>query len=93
MKLFLRWKSPCRQETALDGILLSKGHNDETKGCRVFGDCDIFMKELMKCIYPSDELETWESQRAERMKVYDSKREWNFGFKGLTSRFLLQVIV
>ena len=40
---------------------------------RVFGDCDVFMREVMKELIPS-ELESWEEKRSERILFYSSKR-------------------
>ncbi|XP_046327933.2 NAD-dependent protein deacetylase Sirt6-like [Haliotis rufescens] len=43
-------------------------------GVRVFGDCDVFMKEVMRGVLEVEELTTWEEARQKRMKHYDSQR-------------------
>ena len=43
-------------------------------GSRVFGDCDLLMREVMKCILSQKDLRAWEEGRTDRMKVYDNKR-------------------
>ncbi|XP_046544663.1 NAD-dependent protein deacetylase Sirt6-like [Haliotis rubra] len=55
-----------RQKTHMDKKL---GH-----GVRVFGDCDVFMKEVMTGVLDDEELTTWEEGRQQRMKHYDSQR-------------------
>ena len=65
-----------RQKTALDDVCLEKDpETNEPYGSRVFGDCDLLMREVMKCIMPADELMKWESDRASRMKKYDKQRK------------------
>lgn len=64
----------CRQETPLDCDMQKKGPDGLPVGCRVYGDCDIFMKEMMRHIFPSENLDVWEKGRSDRMKTYDSER-------------------
>lgn len=45
------------------------------RGCRVFGDCDFFMKEIMRHIYSAEDLKAWEAARPDRMKEYDKLRD------------------
>ena len=61
-----------RQETQFDSVCYQRGE-EERLGVRVFGDCDVFMKEVMKQLIPS-ELEAWEEKRSERVLFYSSKR-------------------
>lgn len=64
-----------RQETPLDGQFSRKDPSNEPYGARIFGDCDAFMKEVMKQIFSAEDLETWEKGRKERMKIYDELRD------------------
>ena len=64
-----------RQETPLDGQFSRKGPSGEPYGARIFGDCDAYMKEVMKQIFSAEDLETWEKGRKERMKGYDELRD------------------
>lgn len=64
-----------RQETPVDHEMQKKGPDGAPAGCRVFGDCDKFMKEVMKHIFPSGDMHTWEAKRPERMKEYDQQRD------------------
>ena len=61
-----------RQETQFDCVCYQR-EGDERLGVRVFGDCDVFMREVMKELIPS-ELESWEEKRSERILFYSSKR-------------------
>ena len=64
-----------RQITDLDAVCLKHcGPKDEMTGSRVFGDCDVFMKEIMKNILDPKDLKSWESGREKRMKSYNSCR-------------------
>ncbi|XP_060608576.1 NAD-dependent protein deacetylase Sirt6-like isoform X2 [Ruditapes philippinarum] len=64
-----------RQETALDSPHQKKGANGADNRCRVFGDCDVFMREVMRHLYTEEDLKTWEAARQERMKKYDTERD------------------
>ncbi|XP_069114452.1 NAD-dependent protein deacylase sirtuin-6-like [Argopecten irradians] len=64
-----------RQTTPYDDICERKDPSTKVQlGCRVFGDCDDLMREIMRQMMDSAELEEWERDRQKRMKVYDSKR-------------------
>ncbi|XP_059141160.1 NAD-dependent protein deacylase sirtuin-6-like [Physella acuta] len=63
-----------RQVTPYDDECYKVGRDMKQLGSRVFGDCDFLMREVMKHIMPSAELQQWEKDRAERLKIYDSKR-------------------
>lgn len=65
----------CRQKTQKDKECLDKDKNGNTLGSRVFGDCDTFMREIMKNIVSAKDLEEWEAGRGDRMKMYDTKRK------------------
>ena len=41
----------------------------------MFGDCDVFMREVMKHVYPAEELSVWEGGRQERIKKYNELRD------------------
>ncbi|KAI6650617.1 hypothetical protein LOD99_7667 [Oopsacas minuta] len=62
-----------RQETEFDDLCYKKSGTD-ILGVRVFGDCDVFMKEIMKQLIPPDELKEWEDKRNERIISYTAKR-------------------
>ncbi|KAJ8307673.1 hypothetical protein KUTeg_014777 [Tegillarca granosa] len=63
-----------RQKTEKDNVCLEKDKKGITLGSRIFGDCDTFMREIMKNIMPSKDLEKWEASRNDKMKIYDTKR-------------------
>ncbi|KAL4237188.1 hypothetical protein ACF0H5_005568 [Mactra antiquata] len=66
-----------RQETELDTEMpqtLRHKASTSDKLCRVYGDCDFLMKEIMQNIYLEHDLKVWDDQRSNRMKVYDAKR-------------------
>ena len=44
-------------------------------GCRVFGDCDKFMKEVMRGILGDEGLQEWEDGRESRLARYDEMRQ------------------
>ena len=66
----------CRQKTHLDKecTRIDK-RTKEQIGSRVFGDCDLMMREVMKHILSERDLKGWENGRTDRMKVYDRKRD------------------
>ena len=64
-----------RQTTEFDEICYERDTlGGESRGSRVFGDCDTLMKEVMGCLLAERELREWEGGRKERMKHYDSLR-------------------
>ncbi|XP_071139574.1 NAD-dependent protein deacetylase Sirt6-like [Mytilus edulis] len=63
-----------RQLTDKDSACSSTDKDGNIQGSRIYGDCDTFFKELMKNILDAEELKKWESERSDRMKVYDSQR-------------------
>ena len=56
-----------RQPTPFD-------HVSDRAGCRVFGDCDQLMRDVMKHVLPEAELHKWEEARSDRMLMYDTQR-------------------
>lgn len=69
-----------RQSTPFDDLCYdisedSLSTDNRQLGCRVYGDCDLFMKEVLKHILKYDELKTWEELRGERLIQYDSLRK------------------
>ncbi len=64
-----------RQKTYMDGQC---GTMDDTGkgplGSRVWGDCDLLMRNVMKCILSQDALQQWEGDHSKRQRLYDSKR-------------------
>ncbi|ELU05314.1 hypothetical protein CAPTEDRAFT_181192 [Capitella teleta] len=64
-----------RQKTQFDDICDEKDKtNGEKHGARVFGDCDVLMREVMKCILSQDAFEEWNEQRKERLRIYNENR-------------------
>ena len=63
-----------RQKTGFDELCYQKKKGEQL-GVRVFGDCDLVMREVMRCLVPKEEREAWEKQRGERIKTYDSHRQ------------------
>lgn len=64
-----------RQATEFDELCHKRDAvSGEVRGSRVFGDCDLLMKEMMNCLLSEAELRAWENGRVERMKLYNSKR-------------------
>ena len=77
-----------RQETAFDHLCYEKAETEsgtgrkkgekrgeDSLGVRVFGNCDVFMREVLKQLLPPVELEEWEQKRTTRLLSYDSKRQ------------------
>ena len=60
----------------MDSVCTAKNPDkpSETLGARVYGNCDQFMKELMKHLLGKEELEEWESEQGQRMTEYDGQR-------------------
>ena len=65
-----------RQETEFDSICLEKREGCSL-GVRVFGDCDVFMREVLRELVPPAELSEWEEKRSERLVTYADKRPQN----------------
>ncbi|XP_041359037.1 NAD-dependent protein deacetylase Sirt6-like [Gigantopelta aegis] len=64
-----------RQTTDIDDLCMRAcGPHGEVVGSRVFGDCDIFMQEIMKHILVPEDLKSWEDGREKRMENYNSCR-------------------
>ena len=64
------------QKTAFDDVCLEQDpQTKEPHGSRVFGDCDLLMRQVMRCLMPADELTKWETDRMKRMKIYDKQRK------------------
>ncbi|KAK3091280.1 hypothetical protein FSP39_018569 [Pinctada imbricata] len=64
-----------RQVTPFDEYCLSMDKNGrETLGSRVYGDCDILMREVMKRMMTNVQLIEWEKARDVRMGQYNAKR-------------------
>ena len=65
-----------RQQTGFDELCYRKeSRGKQQLGARVFGDCDSVMREVMKTLMSDTDLRTWESQRGDRMRLYDSQRQ------------------
>ena len=65
-----------RQETVFDEICYRKAESTDecSLGVRVFGDCDVFLRELLRQLVPAAELAEWEGKRSERLALYAAKR-------------------
>ena len=63
-----------RQKTALDYICDDTDKDGRPLGSRIFGDCDPFMRELMKNMMLLKECKEWEAGRDSRMTQYDQQR-------------------
>jgi len=59
-----------RQATPLDKQFSGR----KPRGSRVFGDCDVFMREVMHSLYPVAEIRAWEAARGERKAAWDKLR-------------------
>lgn len=54
----------CRQKTDYDDDCLFKFDGiSEAVGCRVYGDCDIFIREIFKNVIGDERLKSWEGDR------------------------------
>ena len=62
-----------RQKTGLDEFCLKK-HGGEQLGERVYGDCDVFLKEVMARLLTQEETVAWKQQLALKRVTYDSQR-------------------
>ena len=78
-KLNIHTKHICalyRQKTALDDICLEMDSEmKQPRGSRVFGDCDLLMREVMRYLLSADELTTWDNEKMKRMAQYDKQRK------------------
>ncbi len=64
-----------RQPTPFDRLCYQVVAADQGPiGARVFYDCDILMKEIMKHLLLEDELEEWEGAAEERLEQYAKQR-------------------
>ena len=63
-----------RQQTGFDELCYRKWRGEQL-GVRVFGDCDSVMREVMGNLMSENDLRAWESQRGDRMKLYDNQRQ------------------
>ena len=63
-----------RQSTSLDKSI-ERAKPDDIHGIRIFGDCDVFMREVMKQIMSSEALKKWHHHVATRTDEYDAQRK------------------
>ncbi|RUS90698.1 hypothetical protein EGW08_001502 [Elysia chlorotica] len=63
-----------RQTTPYDAVCKLIGPDDEPMGYRLFGDCDILMRNVMRFVLSPEELCVWEDGRQARMAEYAMKR-------------------
>lgn len=54
--------------------MIEEGKSGESLGCRVFGDCDELIMEVMSCLVPSEELVKWQSEHQSRLDDYNKQR-------------------
>ena len=68
-----------RQETEFDDICYKKIKSTDASslGVRVFGDCDMFMRALLRQLIAPGEVGEWEEKRRERLARYAAKRLQN----------------
>ena len=60
----------------MDSLCLQKDPDSkQPRGARVFGDCDVLMREVMKSLLSQKALLQWEGERNARMKDYDKLRK------------------
>jgi len=65
-----------RQPTPMDKLCYQVTDTGRAPiGSRVFGDCDLLMKELMKCLLADEERHEWEAELPGRLKEYAQQRE------------------
>ncbi|KAK3090182.1 hypothetical protein FSP39_009822 [Pinctada imbricata] len=64
-----------RQVTPYDETCFDTYQDGQQVGSRVFGDCDKFMKSLMKLLLSQEELKKWEAGREARLLQYDLQRK------------------
>jgi mono-ADP-ribosyltransferase sirtuin 6 len=59
-----------RQHTGFDDECARKGEDGEVLGVRLFGDCDVVMKEVMELLLTPQEIEEWEGLREGKKEDY-----------------------
>ncbi|GFN75450.1 NAD-dependent deacetylase sirtuin-6 [Plakobranchus ocellatus] len=64
-----------QQTSGYATVCLKKGPDDQLLGSRVFGDCDILMKQVMSQLLTPEELQSWQGERQSRLVEYKLKRE------------------
>lgn len=65
----------CRQKTDYDDDCLPKFDGiPEAAGCRVYGDCDTFIREILKNVIGDERLKSWEGDRPQRIVSYEKNR-------------------
>lgn len=64
-----------RQKTDYDDDCLPKFDGiPEAAGCRVYGDCDTFIREILKNVIGDERLKSWEGDRPQRIVSYEKNR-------------------
>lgn len=56
-------------------IYRQKTEKEKLAQVRVFGDCDVFMREVLAQVIDGESKSQWEKRRGERMREYNIKRE------------------
>ena len=56
-------------------IYRQKTEKEKLAQVRVFGDCDVFMREVLAQVINGESKSRWEKKRGERMREYNIKRE------------------
>ena len=56
-------------------IYRQKTEKEKLAQVRVFGDCDVFMREVLAQVINGEGKSQWEKKRGERMREYNIKRE------------------
>lgn len=56
-------------------IYRQKTEKEQLAQVRVFGDCDVFMHEVLAQVIDGESKSRWEKRRGERMREYNIKRE------------------
>ena len=64
----------CRQPTSFD-LLCYESEDKCRPGARVYGDCDHFMREIMRCLLSDEDLECWEDSLEGKQAEYSRQRE------------------
>lgn len=65
----------CRQKTDYDDDCLRQPRGaPEAAGSRVYGDCDSFIRELLKNVMSEETLKSWEGDRQQRLVSYNKNR-------------------
>lgn len=57
-----------RQDTEMDRLCKRTG------GVRAYGDCDVFMRHLMRALLGDADCDAWEDSLSKKAEAYDSKR-------------------